>query len=254
VVLLCLAAAKAIWVSVPAWSGSYFDSYAAQEASRDRLWQTFRTSVVGWVLAGLVPLWSAGALLAIAPRFRRSTIALLSITTAAWLVYAVVPGEWMSAINYRRWVVPIAAPFALAAIVDERRVAQGETIAGSRNVALVMLAALFALVVGLQSLTFNHQLGRLRAEASAHGRTIVAAAELPCIRGTVLDHWSLTATFMFLQGKAPTQYLATTNADREALRSPSPEIPLHGKYPPQPGSGGWFDHRPMLARIRSGGD
>ena len=87
VILLCLAAAKAIWVSVPAWSGPLFDSYAAKEASRDRMWQTFRTSVVGWVLAGLVPLWAAAGVVALAPRSRRWPIALLSMTALAWLIY-----------------------------------------------------------------------------------------------------------------------------------------------------------------------
>jgi hypothetical protein len=254
VVLLCLAAAKAVWVSVPAWSGPLFDSYAAKEASRDRMWQTFRTSVVGWVLVGLVPLWASAVDVALAPKARRWPLALLGMTAVAWIIYGAIRGEWMSAINYRRWVVPIAAPFVLAAIFDSRRsVHTPEALAG-RNAAMVFLAAIFTVVLGLQALSYHRLLSGLRRETAAIARPVIASSELSCIKDNILDHWSLTTTFMFLQGRTPAQYIAATEEDSAALLADPPIIHLHegAAYPPEPGSAGWFDHRPMLSRLRKG--
>ncbi len=249
--LLCLAAAKAIWVSVPAWSGPYFDSYAAKEASSARMWQTFRTSVVGWTLAGLVPLWAAGAVIAFFPRSSRWPLVLIGATVITWTVYAVVPGEWMSAINYRRWVVPIAAPFALAAIYDARRITlDAHQLAPKvRSTVMLILAVLFVVVIGSQAVAFHRLLGNLRTEVAASPATIVSHSDLACIRGNVLDHWSLTSTFMFLQGRVPSKYIAARESDREAiLSSANPRVFLHegASYPLTPGPAGWFDHRPLL--------
>jgi hypothetical protein len=245
--LVCLAAAKAIWVSVPAWSGPLFDSYAAQEASKGRLWQTFRTSVVGWTLGGLVPLWLAAAAIVFLPRRSRWAIGLLVLTAVAWTVYAAVPGEWMSAINYRRWVVPIAAPLVLLALIDSRR----RDDSPERGKAMVLLAAVFVVVVGLQSITYYRMLGRMQAEVNAKPGAVVLRSEISSIRETVLDHWSLTATCMFLQGRTPQRYVAMDEAAAEALRAPSLRVHLHegSSYPATPGPGGWFDHTDLVRRL-----
>jgi hypothetical protein len=251
-VLFLLAGAKAIWVSVPAWSGPLFDSYAAQEASRARMWQTFRTSVVGWTLAGLVPLWTAGAVIALVPRSRRWPLLLLAATALTWSVYAIVPGEWMSAINYRRWVVPIAAPFVLAAIYDARRVLPMEAVANTRSPAMVLLAGLFVVVIGSQAFTFHRMLGRLRAEVASIPEPVIPQPGLTSIRGNILDHWSLTSTFMFLQGRAPSKYIAANESLRAALQSSDARVFLHEgtSYPVAPGPGGWFDHRPLARSLQ----
>ena len=90
----------------------------------------------------------------------------------------------MSAINYRRWVVPIAAPIALAAIFDSRRAEHSPAAIAARNVAMVLLAVIFSVVLTLQSFAFHRLLSGLRAEATALHAPLLKRAELSCIRGT----------------------------------------------------------------------
>src|SRR4029078_7854021 len=115
---------------------------------------------------------------------------------------------------------------------------------------MLMLGGVFAVVLGLQSLTFHGLLDRLRREAASWHEPIITPADLQFTKDTVLDHWSLTATFMFLQGRTPRQYIAGQESDWIALMAASPRVPLPpGKgYPPAPGPAGWFDHRLMLSR------
>jgi hypothetical protein len=249
IALCALALAKVVWVSVPAFSGALFDAYAAQEATMARLIESLQTSVFGYPLLGLLALWLAAWQFA-KGRANRFTMVLIGFTAIVWIVWAAWPGEWLSAINYRRWAIPAAGPFFLAAILDARRGVA--TAPGVRSAVVVSVAVLFAIVLTQQSLTWRGLLRRFDAEVRANGAPIIHRKDLACLAGTVLDHWGLTTIHMVRQGRTPAQYLAYALEDSEALSASPPSVKLWSgrSVPVEPGPGGWFDHRPLRERWR----
>jgi hypothetical protein len=173
---------------------------------------------------------------------------------ALWVLWASLPWIWAGAINYRRWVVPLALPFYLFALLDALRVAGRGYAAATASEAmergrlLAWLGGVFALVITIQSGTWAFFVHELQTEARATERPVVTKAELKSMHWWQLDHWGTTTTFMFLQGQRPTQYLAYDEESRLQLDGPDPKIPLWRFHPisAAPGPVGWFDHRPLL--------
>lgn len=249
VVLLLLAVAKVVWISVPAWAGVYFDSYAAQEASLSSALFAFATGVFGLPLIGLVLLWLAAAKFSQtdADETRYWKWALGGL--AAWIVWSLIPPFWASAINYRRWIIPLAVPFFWLALADARRT---NTVTSRwRDRLGLAIAVTFFIVITAQSVAWRAQLGGLLSELRLSTKAVVSAKELPSLKGSQLDHWGITTTVMFMQGKAPAQYLAYDDESLAAISREPHQIPLWKPHlvSPEPGAEGWFDHRPLVKRM-----
>jgi len=245
--LLAGSVAKVIWISVPAWSGALHDTYAAQEASWDRLWLSFRTGVLWLPLAGIGVLWLMAALIAWGRARLTPWLALL--LAALWLWWVAWPGLWLSAINYRRFVVPLAGPLFLAAIIHAWRLRRGDGEGESRSIqrSALILAGVFALVLTVQSLVWVHLWHHFQAEMRSSARVQFTRADFPWMRETVLDHWGLTPTLLVAQGRVPVRHFAWDDATRLAPDA----VPLAGDHK-LPVETPWFDFRPMLARLREG--
>jgi hypothetical protein len=243
--LLALAVAKVVWISVPAWSGALHDTYAAQEASRERVWLSFRTGVLWLPLAGLGVLWLAAGLVAFGKA--RALPWLAVVLAGLWLWWVAWPGLWLSAINYRRFVVPLAGPLFLAAIIHAWRLRRGaveENDAALARGALIF-AALFAVVLTVQTLVWTRLWHRFQAEAARTAKAQLTRGDFPWMRETVLDHWGLTPTVLVSQGRKPVHHFAWDEATR-LQPGAVPIAPSH-VLPPETK---WFDFRPLLARLR----
>ena len=272
-VLFLLAAAKALWIAIPALSGPLHDSYAAQQMSWDELATTYRDGVLGPPLFGMLAMWFA----AFTPFARRRRVRLLGLAAilaagALWSWWALEPQRWAGAINYRRWVVPFALPFMFAAIAATRRswelpvtLTGGVTVSkaemqvafrltppklGAERYALAPLATLvFCAVIMLQSLGWRRLVTRLNAEIASDPRIVVSRDAVPWIERTPLDHWGATALVALHGGKKPEKYFAFNAGASTALRSGKIWLGDGHTIPAAPGPAGFFDHRPLLERL-----
>ena len=248
-ILLALAVAKAVWTSVP--GGAHYDSYAAQQATWAAAAQMWREGVAGMPLLGLACMWAAGGLAAWrgGRKGMLVAVALAVAGGAVWLGWNAAPERWSSAIHYRRWVVPLAAPFFALAVFEARR----RTHAPDRSALAATVATVFALVLLMQAATWHSLTTRLVAAMDAPPTVLVPheAMDLAGLRGTPVDHWGVTCYAMALQGKVPRKYLAFDPACAAALDAGPPMAALWKSrlVPLAPGPAGWFDHRPMLVEL-----
>ncbi len=250
-VLTLLAVAKIILVSMPAFlGGRYYDSYALQQANVGDAVMALVTGVCGLPLVGLCCLgWVAWKIArSDAPLDRRAWL-VLGVAAGAWLLWACLPWHWAGAINYRRWVGPIAAPFCLLATLDALR--GPATVSVDRSRVAVTIVGLFFLVLTIQSATWALLIRQFRAEAAAVPTVVVRKSQVPAMKWSQLDHWGITSTYIVLQGRAPAKYFAYTDASIAPLTAKPPAIPLWEPHPvpPEPGRAGFYDHRPLLNRL-----
>ena len=250
-VLTLLAVVKIVLVSTPTFlGGRYYDNYALQQANVGDAVMAFVTGVCGLPLVGLCFLgWVAWKIARSDAPLDRRTLLALGVATGAWLLWACLPWHWAGAINYRRWVGPIAAPFCLLATLDALRGPAVASVARSR-VALT-LAGLFFLVLTIQSATWALLSRQFRAEAAAVPGIVVRKSEVPSMKWSQLDHWGITSTYIVLQGREPAKYFAYTDACIAPLTAQPPSIPLWEPHliPPAPGRAGFYDHRPLVERL-----
>ena len=272
-VLFLLAVAKAIWVASPALSGALHDSYASQRMSWSELSTTFRDGVLGPPLYGMLAMWLA----AFAP-FARSRLVqrlgLVAIVAAGilWAWWAAEPARWAGAINFRRWVVPFALPFMLAAFFAARRATEnavaltgGITISrpemqvafrftsakpkAEHGIVAPLIAAVFCLVITLQSLGWKRLVARLDGAIASDARRVIPHDSVPWVARTPMDHWGMTALVALHGGTQPQKYFAFNADATAALRTG--KIWLGGGHTitAAPGPAGFFDHRPLLERL-----
>ena len=272
-VLFLLAAAKAVWVAIPALSGALHDSYASQRMSWDELSTTFRDGVLGPPLYGMIAMWLA----AFAPFARSRGVQRLGFIAiiaagALWVWWAAEPARWAGAINFRRWVVPAALPFMLAAFHATRRtwempvsLAGDVTVSkpemqvafrfsppkpNTKHYALVPLVGLvFCLVITLQSLGWRRLVTRLNAEIARDARPVILHDAVPWVARTPMDHWGMTALVALHGGKRPEKYFAFNADATAALHAGKIWLGDGHAISAAPGPAGFFDHRPLLERL-----
>ena len=275
-VLLLLAMAKAVWVAIPALSGSLHDSYAAQRMSWDELGTTFQDGVLGPPLYGLLAMWFA----AFSPFAQSRTVRRLgffAILAAGilWAWWAAEPARWAGANNYRRWVIPAALPFMLATIVATRRALEapaafsgGVTVTKPElQVAFSLtapkprtdyyalapaVAAVFLIVITLQSLGWQRLVTRLETDIAQDPHAVIPRDAVPWIARTPLDHWSTTALVALHEGKQPKKYFAFDAGSNAALHDGTTWIGDQRTIAASPGPAGWFDYRPLLEQFANG--
>lgn len=267
---------KTVWISVP--GTLLYDSYAPQEATWERAKLAWLYGVDGPPLQGLVLAYLAGLgllaqwLLVKSGRAIRSDLfsylaALCLLGTAAFFIYyAAVPGIWSSAINYRRWLVPLTLP-VYAVAVAEMAVRRWSASRGSgayadavpprstvvvRSGVVVGLACLFTAVLGFQSTQFKRDTDRLQAEVMASPHATLPIGGTHWSQFTPLNHWGTSWQVLLLQGKRPQKWVVggdVTEAHLRNLDGPDPKLPISSftPRPAGPGVTGWYDLRDVIA-------
>jgi hypothetical protein len=206
------------------------------------------------------------------PNAGLAILPMLCIATAAlfWIHWAGDGRLWWKAIDYRRWVGPLTAPFFLFALLDALAEAKernrktdapsptpawgfpvvlpdtappqsefAATAEGSANIPArrsirgslaLLLAMTFAFVLGLQSTVWHEYSVKLMDAVWQYPATIVPASALPWIDGTPLDHWAVSDYVMAMQGKTPKKLLLYPPAEENIYQTP-PKIPHWDFYP-----------------------
>jgi hypothetical protein len=194
---------------------------------------------------------------------------------AGWVEWASSPRLWAGAIDYRRWLVPLTGPAFVLAIVDV--VWPGGTVSAPvrtpptpglsapdptshrgaalfvRAMAVLLLAGLFAAVLGRQSRDLKVMTDRLQAELAASPTAMVFVGADHWIHRSPLDHWPMSWHMLVLQGKRPARWLVSTEVTAEHLRwlqVRRPRLPVSQftAQDPRPGPTGWFDLRELTAK------
>ncbi len=272
--LFLIAAAKALWSVVPGLSGSLHDSYGTTQLSADALATTFSDGVFGLPLCGMLAMWIAAFASLTRPRVLWPGVAAILIAGVLWTWWAAEPERWAGAINYRRWVVPLALPFMLAAFLSVRPGTEDSAAfvgnvtilkpemsvsfsivppppRSEHRVLLPLLGTVFCAVITLQSIGWWKLVERLNSEVASHARVVVRRDEVPWTAGTPANHWSMPALVALKQGRQPAKYLAFNRGASVDLRSGKIRLGVRDTISAEPGPAGWFDHRPLLERLAS---
>jgi hypothetical protein len=188
---------------------------------------------------------------------------------AVWIRWASNERLWAWALEYRRWVVPLAMPYYLLAFLeaclhvrrrrhrDEAATSPPSVVPGRAPVAFVV-ASVFAAVIALQSVTWAAMVRRLMTDVRDYPGTFVPASHVKWTLGTAASHWGPPAYVMAIQGKRPKKVLMSVDLKKEDLdvlflQGPSGSwVPLAGcfRLPAMPGPTGWYDHRPIMDQLR----
>jgi hypothetical protein len=189
-----------------------------------------------------------------------------AVGAGLWVYWAHDGHLWWKALDYRRWLTPLTAPFFVLAVIEacviarskpEVELASPEETKPLRLKLAMMVVATFAIVIGVQSTVWRFETGMLMAEVGKNSAPIVAAYELPMITGTPLDHWATADFVMAMQGRQPSKLLLFDRETEEKLYERPPRLPHWEMYPnatkdlpdPTPGPRGWYDLRPLLEQL-----
>jgi len=255
------------------------DSYARQEFTWERAKTAWLYGVAGWSLRGLVCMWTAAAALLLyglldPKRHERSRRAALIVSFGGalcglliWSYWAHDERLWSDAFNYRRWVVPLTAPFYVMALVDAAaRVIQRRLPTSRPNIDAARprmligygVACTFAVVLTLQSVRWSRLTRHLLRDVERYPSAVVPWSAVNWATGTPLQHWGTTSYLFVLEGREARRLLLDFNpvarrAQLDTLRRQPPRIPLSPFTPVSawPGPTGWFNFRPLLDDISS---
>lgn len=217
-------------------------------------------------------------------------IAGVGAATAALWIWSDSMRLWWGAVDYRRWLVPLTLPMYAMIWVEQlvaaRRAARPAPPPETpfepdlspldtppprpvfpglalRSAVVVLLAGMFAAVLGNQSRHYKSAIDRLYAELMASPAVTMEIPPQHFSRETALQHWSITWQLLMMQGRKPTKWLVATNFTDDAGYRPQieqgllgnpPRLPVHadvrgyGLIAPEPGGGGWFDFSELLPK------
>lgn len=262
--LLALVAALAAWRFFSGMS-----DYEAGQISIDVFQRRFFSALVGLPLAGLLCALLAGWLVVLRER-RRSQVRLLLLAGVAFAVWAAIPALWQDILSFRFFLLPVLFPFVLLAALDTAR--PGDLPWAERRSVIRMVGGVFAATLLLQSLAWFNMMGALRdatmtslaaclsTPTSAEGLPPQAgprldwlwpgrAAEsgtLDWVYHTPINHWSITALALMVQGNTPhTLVLPDGGCEKAVFEEGLPLAPWEVR--------GWsarhFDFEPLRERL-----
>jgi hypothetical protein len=258
--------AWAAWFAVLAIGGVlklyiWPDDYAAREATWQNAFNAFLWGVMNWPLPGLLAMWLAAGVLAWKMRrhaerdYSRLLFGLLAGTALVWTVWGADTHRWNSAINYRRWVLPMSLPFFAAAFYEAwlgpRAAEQPSEARALRGRVAVGVCAVFVLTLGSQSASWLGLWRRLERQVAETTAPMITPAEVAWTRGTPLDHWGVYSEVLVLQGREPHTFFLD-KPELEAVRATPPRIALGPFTLMEPATGkcGWFQWRPVVGKLR----
>jgi hypothetical protein len=170
---------------------------------------------------------------------------------------------WRLALDYRRWLVPLTFPFFLLALWeaylsatparDESPPRPPPLLAlRFRTGMTYLLAAVYALVLGIQCTLWRSMVRRLMHDVHAYPAALVPRSAVPWVKETALDHWALPSLVTAVQGVRQEKVLLFEPEWEQALRQDPPRVPLSEweRSPITPGPGGWYDFRPFFEKYR----
>lgn len=218
------------------------DAEATRQANLGMLFVLFSQGLAGWPLLGCACVVAAAWMLALKRRPVVFAAGLVAIAGAVWLWWAAEPHRWAKALDARRFVVLLAAPFFMGAwralIADPWQLYSTPHLHRCAvAVSLILLGTLTLQANGWRAL-----MDRLLAEIESNPREVIRAEDFEWARGTPLDHWALGSQVIARLGG---RKLVLDAKGRAAFFQDPPQVMLGYDAPVElkPGAIGWFDFR-----------
>ena len=252
------------------------DSYAQREFTWARAHEAWRWGVEGYPLRGIEFMWAAGVCVLLygtlhgtrwvshrrVLRFGAAFGVFAALVT--WTIWAHKSTLWSTAVNYRRWVVPLTVPFYLMAFVDQwmrlRQPAPGFGWVRVRLPIGLAVTGVFAIVLSVQSIVWVRLTHHLVRSVETYPRALVPWDDVAqWAKDTPLYHWGTTSYVFVLEGRQPRKLVLDpepggVESQLRIIDGNPPRVPLSWFTPvdPEPGPAGWFDFRPLVREIRGG--
>jgi hypothetical protein len=203
------------------------NSYESGQLESNLLVMRFESSVLGAPLIGLVLAWIGSGF--IVSRYRQplpdfqgiwplrfAEYRFIAATGITFLAWAAFPLLWADALSYRFFLVPLAVPFILFALLDSLALNAGRLPGDPAPMALLWkhrrrltqaVGLIFALTLAVQSFIWLNLTNKLR-DTLAQSQTACLTTDSPALAWasqTVLNHWSITAYSVVVQGRTVTK-------------------------------------------------
>lgn len=231
--------------------------YEMSQLSVQVLLQQFRVSVVGLPLLSLAAGYVAALMIFISPAVKRvprrnvativNSIKLsgLIIVGCALFIWARDPQLWWKALDFRSFALFSSLPFmvlaALESLIRGPHFLRDTEIDWYHRVKTMQLvAAIFLLVLFVQSATWYNLTNKLRDTILQSRDVCISTSSIDWIAGTPLDHWATPAYSILLQSRTPKKLILDGNSCTE----PSfPDKVRLAWFYTRSGEGGWFNLR-----------
>jgi hypothetical protein len=131
----------------------------------------------------------------------------LVLATLALVVWATNGRFWRGAFDFRSWALVCSLPFIALATAEQlwchkhEPMIRMEQVHRQRTIMVVSMS--FLLVLSVQSWSWLNLTTRLREVLVAHANACVPTSSMGWSKNTPLDHWSVTAYSLMLQGRRP---------------------------------------------------
>lgn len=203
------------------------------ELTLDVLIFRFGAGLLGLPLAAALATYIAGALLvfgsesrrrgriAVARRLDRLAVCAALAAGGLLLAWATDPHAWTNAFNYRSWLPFLSVPLFGLAFLDAHLLrSEGRRLPGDgtgddgsarRWLALSEAASMF-LVLAAIGWSWHGLSQRLGEAITAAPAGCIERSNVAWIKGTALDHWSLTAESVLLGGRRPLHIILSSCA------------------------------------------
>ncbi|MEA3187568.1 MAG: hypothetical protein QOD99_1398 [Chthoniobacter sp.] len=224
------------------------DPEAAHQANPLEVLILFWQGLAGWPLAGwlflVAAVWCSREL----ERKWLASVLLVAAACACWW-WAADPVCWAKALDARRFVPFLAAPFFFGAWFAVKRESRWRIPAGPLWRCATAAAVIFSATLGLQAFGWHRLRARLLTQLEADPRVAIPVEDFSWMRGGPGDHWGLGAQVIASLGG---RKLVLDQAGRAAIGREPPLVALgyDAWIAETPGVLGWFDFRETIRKAR----
>lgn len=240
-------------------------SSTLQPFSLEAVQKTFFASIVGFPLIAFLCVSVAAILVGIAPRLARlrlKRLLLLSytfeficiVTTGMLLLFWASDSYWWRGIgDFQAWGMVVSIPFIVLAvfegIIQYPTLTQPVRTNWNHRIRTIQIIGLICtLVLVAQSISWLSITNRLEQSMAESKSACISTSNLRWLGRTPLDHWSITAYSLLLQGPEPQKIVLNNTACKDS--SFATGIPIApGETISKTEQTGWFDLQPLAQRL-----
>jgi hypothetical protein len=230
--------------------------YERRQLAFSTLRSSFRMAVQGWPLA-LLALTLLAVIFCLRqsqhhkPKSFASDFALLGAVISAGLVlvpWSINPHSWWKGLDYRSWIPLVSSVVMGASAIDGWRKVDQAYLWRERQAALIAIAAVFLIILSVQSLIWFHLTNQLLG--AIRGGGCISRTSLTWTAQTPFDHWSTAPYSIVLQGRIPhSLVLDGAGCDEYAANAT-----VHILWLARRRGDGWFDFDQVRTLSQSASD
>lgn len=232
---------------------NHYESDAMNWQTIDRQFHESTTELV-WVMLSLAII--AGILLLLCVNSQRvsrhvetAVLVCIAIGGGAMTIWAADASAWWRGLEFRGPALIFTMLTAFAAFIDaiSHQRTPTLTIPPMRLSASRAIAVAFAIVLSVQSITWNRELNHMRSAMAESDRACIVAENLPGFEHSPLNFWPLPATSIMIQSVTPEYVVLPQDLCANAERTG--EIPMNLNDPLTDTPGRWVNMYYLRSRV-----